>query len=417
MTDGTEDSTDSVLSNSDQYSVGVGGAGARAWSVGWSVGGSRLFFPDGTPAGTLDVAPFIFRLGFTTPPIGLFTSYAAAVSPFYDREIDGGFWIADAEALTVYKVELPGDPSFRFRPSGFADGANFARFGGSESLMLEAYTDLHGAEVGTWAGPGQQPQRRTDLYAGPDISEPRFIAELGGQRVDRLDEPGLGREPYALVLLELGVFGAEPFGFGCSSGLAPRLDASGGGAPEDTLQLEVERVGPGSVTLAFFDIGVVVLPQGSGCTLYLAAPKLPAVAQADAEGDATIPITIPDDPRLIGPGIAVQIASAEAGGAVPRAIRPERGPRADVRLLARGPLARGCVSRTARCSCVFAFARLAAVGAETSLPRPPSAPSQSMRHSTFHLNLGRCSGAFPSGRRTCGLNFGRSHVNSQRPPP
>lgn len=227
-----------------------------------------------------------------------------------------GFWLTDGTPEGTEQVTLPGIPSFRA-----TRGGEFTYFGGSEALLFPGYSTSTGAELWTWSGSGSLPSYLREVNAGPGSSSnggweelDLRTVELGGRLIFIAEEPELGLEPYALDLLALGVFGAEPFGTACSTGFAPEIGFSGSAHLGETLNLLLSGVPPGATAFAYYGTDFIPSSLSFGCTQYFSNPQILGMATADASGTAKRAVTVPDQAALVGLPIALQWIFEESGG-------------------------------------------------------------------------------------------------------
>ncbi|MGE3171027.1 MAG: ELWxxDGT repeat protein [Planctomycetota bacterium] len=199
-------------------------------------------------------------------------------------------------------------------------GDVFAACGSSRIALFSAHNGVHGNEPWITDGTEAGTHMLADLdMVSPIGSYPRDFTRAGATMFFSATVPGIGRELYAVRLVDTGATLAEPYGSGCpgTGGLVPRVAALG----EPTLgnpafALQVEDGFPGSFAMLALSAAPAYLVAG-GCHYEIALPPLLTILlPTDPAGGATLPLPIPNDPALRGVPLFLQFGVFDPAGSV-----------------------------------------------------------------------------------------------------
>lgn len=178
-------------------------------------------------------------------------------------------------------------------------------WGGEFSGAIEAEWD---GTNWTWGTPGQQPLQRFKPALCYDRARDRVIA-FGG--FDLVGTPLSDTWAYGAVSAP----SLSAYGTGCGGAFGvPALGACPPFLGNDRFLIDVSRARPSSACIVGLSRDAQSLPM-LGCTLLLLPPIVPALAQADARGFATVRLALPHDRGLLGAPLHAQafVADPTAG--------------------------------------------------------------------------------------------------------
>ncbi len=140
-------------------------------------------------------------------------------------------------------------------------------------------------------------------------SDPNGFLRCRDRSFFTADDGQNGRELHAVQLCASGAWLAQPYGEGCGA----TLDASGAAVLGRAFAFEIETVASSPVALAF---GVTPTAQVlvPGCSLHIAGPETVAVTTSDGQGRASVGLTIPNMPELVGDRMHFQAFAVFPGG-------------------------------------------------------------------------------------------------------
>ncbi len=283
--------------------------GAALFLARTATSGTELWTTDGTSAGTRLVVDLEPGPG-DRRPLGLVTGNGREAW-FWADVASGqpGLWITDGTASGTRLVRAT-------RPDGQAWTRNvLTPLGDGRQVVFAQSSPEFGGEVWVSDGTSAGTRALTDSNPGRSSAEPHVgDFGVGGARVgNRLlfvaDDGLTGRELHAVELGASGAWVASPYGAGCGAS----LDSSGAPILGQSFTFGVRTVAGSAVALLFgaaprFD------ELAPGCRLHLAAPVSVAARTSDAQGLATVSLTIPNVPALVGDLLHFQAFATVAGG-------------------------------------------------------------------------------------------------------
>ncbi len=181
--------------------------------------------------------------------------------------------------------------------------------GDDGSFVFVADEATHGREL--WASDGTLAGTRivADSFSGQAPSEPTGFTRFRDAVLFEADDGLTGRELHRIPLADFGAAVASPIGRGCGA----HLDA--GGAPEigRSFTLRIQASGGGPAGLVFDTAPSFGAPR-PGCEIHLRNPTVLGNYATDAQGMASLPVQVPNDPALVGTLLYLQSVHLRSGG-------------------------------------------------------------------------------------------------------
>ena len=321
--------------------------GERLWFVGSSPGGAQqVFVSDGTAAGTLSAGPgpsgaavlqprdltlvgdsLLFRRGgvggsevFAVDRLSLTVAVLDVLPPVRFLESRGSFGLPDVVFLAPQVGFEFGQPLL-WATDGTMAGTRslvpfvpalpeFNGFGGVATQLGSDGTFLIDSDEGPYLSDGTQAGTRP-VSPGLGLAEAdsRDALVLGNEVLLQL--PG---GLFSVPLAELGVTSLTPLGVSCP--LAPELGGSGLPRIGQAVTLELGEGRPGQFGLLLLSQDLAAAPSVGVCSLGLLLPRQLAVVTLDGAGAASLPVTVPANPALVGEAFELQYAGLQFGGPI-----------------------------------------------------------------------------------------------------
>jgi len=282
------------------FSAADGGRGAELWRS------------DGTPAGTQLVRDIWPGADGSTP-----NALVAVDGITLFRANDGTngieLWRSDGTtAGTTMVANLDGGSA------SSTSSLAIVRAGSGSRVLFVANDGQTGLELWQSDGTAATTLRLTDLDPGFLGSNPSWLTRCADKVFFSAEDSLHGVEPYVLPLATLGQPLVETFGLACpgTDGLRPRIGASGlptlGNAAYGATLSDAR---PSTAATIFLGFAPTSLPIGGGCTLWVAGPPIALNTATTPAGTATMPLSVPNNPRLIGLMLFGQWAILDPNGA------------------------------------------------------------------------------------------------------
>jgi ELWxxDGT repeat protein len=261
-----------------------------------------LVATDGTVAGTTQL-PLPAQLGSLT---------AANGKAWFVGGDDHGseLWVSDGTAAGTHRATDVAP--------GLGNGVvSVAPVGDGSGLFLAASDGTDGLEPYVSDGTAAGTVRILDISPNGS-SNPQYVGLANGRVFFLADDGVTGQELWSMPLSMLGNASVEPLGRGCAgSAGVPELGSNAPhlGQPLTFTLQHAPAVVP--VVFAFASLRVpIALP--SGCVQQLSFGAVTALAISDLRGTATLALTVPNAPALVGASLIAQVAALDPfGTAIP----------------------------------------------------------------------------------------------------
>lgn len=309
FSDGSTAGTRELLANGTRgYLVDWGYAGTPRIQVGgrhaWfsyveSARGALPWVTDGTPEGTRRA------IGDATIPSALYPGFPAVAGDrlFFKPARHDDIFVTDGTATGSHLLfgGTAAKPYLHVSDPTPID---------SDHVLFQASDIQHGRELWISDGSPAGTRRLTDLAPGYRSTDIRSIQRIGRKLVFAANDLVHGLELHALDLAAVGGSAVREFGLGCGARLQP---GTGSARIGRLLELHVDAA-PTAVGGLYLDDEIHRGRPTPACEILLPDALLLTAFVTDASGRQTLPMGLPDDPRLIGLQVFLQAAIAEQGG-------------------------------------------------------------------------------------------------------